>query len=251
MIDFYGLVLAAGMGKRLRASENDTYPKVLRQVDGRHMVLYVLDALHGAGVDDICVVIGVGAELVREALGGSVTYAVQPTQEGSGHATKCAREALAGKSRHIVLMCGDSPLFTSKTIQNLMREHVEKKASITLLSAELDDPFGYGRIVRRDGQVTAIVEEKNASPEDKLVREINGGCYAFDADWLWANIDRIERNETGELYLTDMVQFAIEDGLTVVTSPVAPEEILGVNNPEQLKEAEEVLRRRQSDGARC
>ncbi|MDO8681997.1 MAG: glycosyltransferase [Armatimonadota bacterium] len=248
--DFHGLVLAAGMGKRLRSGEGDNRPKVLRQVNGRYMILYALDALRGAGVADICLVVGAGADMVKAALSDSVEYAYQEKQLGSGHATASARSVLEGKSRHILLMCGDSPLFTSATVSALKAEHIQNGAIITLASAELDDPTGYGRIIRRDGKVAAIVEEKCASAEEKAIKEINGGCYAFDSKWLWSNIDRIQPNETGEICLTDLVQFAIEDGEMVATVQIPAEEVLGVNTPEQLKQAEEILRSRGSRESR-
>jgi len=245
--EFYGLILAAGMGKRLRSAPDDDFPKVLREVNGRWMVSYVLDALQGAGTPDICVVVGVGAELVKLALGDTVQYALQPEALGSGHAAACAKELLEGKSQHVIVMCGDSPLFTAETVADLKREHLRRNAVITLVSAEVDDPTGYGRIVRppEAGEITAIVEEKAASPEEKLIREINGGSYAFDSDWLWSNIGRIRVNDTGELYLTDMVRFAIDDGCVVASVRADADEILGVNTPEQLKQAEDILRARQ------
>jgi bifunctional UDP-N-acetylglucosamine pyrophosphorylase / glucosamine-1-phosphate N-acetyltransferase len=243
-IEFAGLVLAAGMGKRLRTSETDTFPKVLRQVNGRPMIEYVLDALHGAGVDDICVVVGVGAELVEAALGEGIQFAHQERQLGSGDAAGSAKAALMGKSKHVIVMCGDSPLFRASTVLALKGEHLRQNATITLASAFVLDPTGYGRIVREGEKIIGVVEEKCATPEEKAIKEVNGGCYAFDANWLWANIDRIMANDAGEFCLTDMVQFAIEDCLAVSAVDADPEEILGVNTPEQLLEAEEILRKR-------
>jgi len=270
-IEFYGLVLAAGMGKRLRTSEADTVPKVLRAVNGRPMVTYVLDALRGAGVRDICVVVGAGAEQVRESLGGSVLYAFQEQQLGSGDAAASARPLLIGKCRHVIVMCGDSPLFTASTVVELKAEHLRRNAAITLVSAELDDPTGYGRIIRGNvrvqqqeesnhphpnplpsrergsrSEIVGIVEEDFATPEQKAIREVNGGCYAFDSTWLWTNIGRIRpspppKNET---CLTDIIRFAAEDGERVASIPTPAEEILGVNSPKQLREAEEILRSR-------
>ncbi|MDO8585424.1 MAG: NTP transferase domain-containing protein [Armatimonadota bacterium] len=246
--EFYGLILAAGMGKRLRANESDTFPKVLREVNGRPMIAYVLDALRGAGVTDICVVVGVGAEQVRETLGHSLIYAFQEYQRGSGDAAASARPLLIGKSRHVIVMCGDSPLFTAATLAALKAEHLRRGAVVTLVTAEVDDPTGYGRIVRRDGQIVGIVEEELATPEQKAIKEINGGCYAFDSAWLWSNIGRIQPSPPpkNEKCLTDVIQFAVEDGETVAAVFAAPEEILGVNTPEQLREAEEILRERRS-----
>jgi bifunctional N-acetylglucosamine-1-phosphate-uridyltransferase/glucosamine-1-phosphate-acetyltransferase GlmU-like protein len=242
--DFYGLILAAGMGKRLRRDKTDTYPKALRPINGRPMIGYVLDALKGAGVDSVCVVIGVGADRLKAALGRAVDYAYQDRQLGSGHATASAKPVLEGKSRHVIVMCGDSPLFTSATVSEIKDEHLLRRAAITLASAQLNDPTGYGRIIRKDGRISAIVEEKVASPSEKAVKEVNGGLYAFDSIWLWSNIHRIQASDTGELCLTDMVQFAIDDGKAVAGVPVDAEEVLGVNTPEQLRQAEEILQGR-------
>ena len=245
MTQFAGLVLAAGMGKRLRTSETDMFPKVLREVNGRAMIAYVLDALRGAGVNDICVVVGVGAELVEAALDRDIRFARQERQLGSGDAAASAKTALEGRSKHVVVMCGDSPLFKASTVSTLKAEHLCCKATITLVSAKVSDPTGYGRIIRRGGEIAGVVEEKCASSEEKAISEVNGGCYAFDSAWLWANIGRILPNDAGEICLTDLVHFAIEDGHTVAAVQADPEEIPGVNTPEQLKHAEEILRGRE------
>jgi bifunctional UDP-N-acetylglucosamine pyrophosphorylase / glucosamine-1-phosphate N-acetyltransferase len=244
IIEFAGLVLAAGMGKRLRTSETDTYPKVLREVNGRPMIAYVLDALRGARVNDIWVVVGVGAGLVEAALGQDIRFARQERQLGSGDAVASAKTTLMGRSKHVVVMCGDSPLFKASTVSALKAEHLRRNATITLASATVEDPTGYGRIIRQGAEITGVVEEKCASPDQKAINEVNGGCYAFDSAWMWANIDRIKPNDAGEICLTDLVQFAIEDGRTVTAVHADPDEILGVNTPEQLRQAEEILRRR-------
>lgn len=217
-------------------------PKVLHPVCGLPMVCHVLNALEEVGVSRTIIVIGMGAELVEQTLGGGYVYALQAQQLGSGHAVMCARAASEGQSRHTLVLCGDSPLFRAETIRALMDCHAIENATVSLVSAVLDDPTGYGRIIRdAGGRVTGVVEEKLADEAQRAVKEINGGCYAFDSGWLWANIDRMTVNEVGERCLTEMVDIAIGDGRTVAAVSAQPEEVLGVNTPAQLAEAERIL----------
>ncbi len=245
-MNYYAIVLAAGRGKRMRdESLPSEFPKVLRQVRGRALVEYVVDALRGAGVDDIALVVGFGAEFVRDAMGEGFTYATQTEQLGSGHAVACAREALLGRGGSVIVMCGDSPLFTSETISRLIACHRESSATITLVSSVLDDPTGYGRIMReKSGRITGIVEEKCAGAAEKAVREINGGALAFDSAWLWENIDQMQVNDAGELNLTDLVRVAISQGKPVEAVECLPEEVMGVNTPTDLANAEKILEKR-------
>ncbi|MCE5199359.1 MAG: sugar phosphate nucleotidyltransferase [Armatimonadota bacterium] len=240
-----GLVLAAGRGSRFQSESGEAFPKVLRPLLGKPLVSYVIDALREAGVDDITLVVGFQAELVRREIGSGVGYATQEEQKGSGHAVACARDAFEGFSGSVVIMCGDSPLFTSDTIRGIVREHTESGSVITLAAARLDDPTGYGRIVRdKSGQVIAIIEEKCAGAEERSIKEVNGGVYCFDADWLFSNIALMAVNEAGEYNLTDMVRVAIAQGRKVSAVPCDPQELLGVNTPGQLKVVEEIVRGR-------
>lgn len=236
--DFQAIVLAAGKGSRMRSD----LPKVLHPVCGLPMVCHVLNTLKEVGVSRTIIVIGMGAELVEQTLGVGYVYVLQAQQLGSGHAAMCARAAAEGQSRHTLVLCGDSPLFRVETIRALMDCHARENATVSLVSAVLDDPTGYGRIIRdAGGRITGVVEEKLADEAQRAVKEINGGCYAFDSSWLWANIDRMTVNEVGERCLTEMVDIAIGDGRTVVAVSAQPEEVLGVNTPAQLAEAERIL----------
>lgn len=238
-----GLVLAAGRGSRFASESGEAFPKVLRPVLGRPMVLYALDALRGAGIEEITLVIGFGADEVRRQVGESVGYVLQAEQRGSGHAVACARDAFRDCDGALVIMCGDSPVFTAGTVRRIVEEHARSGAVATLASAVLDDPFGYGRIVRdREGAIRGIVEEKCASEEEKAIHEVNGGAYAFDARWLFGNIEEMALNEANEYNLTDMVRVAIEQGRGVSAVHCDPQELLGVNTPEQLRAVEEILR---------
>jgi bifunctional UDP-N-acetylglucosamine pyrophosphorylase/glucosamine-1-phosphate N-acetyltransferase len=221
------------------------FPKVLRQVNGRPLISYVVAALHEADITDVNLIVGFGADYVRQAMGDNRQYIVQNEQLGSGHAVSCARETLGNRTETAIIMCGDSPLFTAATISNLIEQHISSEATITLISATLDDPTGYGRIKRLpSGEISGIVEEKCANSEEKAIKEINGGAYAFDSEWLWANIDRIKRNEAGEFNLTDLVRIAVADNRKIEAVHASSEEVMGVNTPDDLKQVEEILRMR-------
>lgn len=239
---YSGLVLAAGKGTRFQKETGSAFPKVLRPVLGRPMVSYVLEAMNGAGISDITLIVGFGADEVIREVGTGVRYAVQQEQKGSGHAVKCAADAFKGYDGGIVVMCGDSPMFRAGTVNAIMNEHEEKSAVVTLASAMLDDPCGYGRIVRGvSGEISAIVEEKCADEQERAIKEVNGGAYAFDAAWLFGNIDKMVLNEAGEYNLTDMVRVAIEQGRTVAAVLCDPKELLGVNTPAQLEFVEKLI----------
>ena len=239
---FAGLVLAAGKGTRFQSEAGEPLPKVLRPLLGKPMVSYVLETLNQAGVDDITLVVGFRADDVKRALGDSVYYALQEEQKGSGHAVSCARDNFHGFTGHLVVMCGDSPLFTADTVREMMKEHIRTNAAITLASAILDDPFGYGRIIRDPaGRINGVVEEKCTDEEQRAIREVNGGAYIFDAYWLFANINKMAINDANEYNLTDMVRIAVEQDRVVSAVKCNEHELLGVNTPQQLKEIERIL----------
>jgi bifunctional UDP-N-acetylglucosamine pyrophosphorylase/glucosamine-1-phosphate N-acetyltransferase len=247
---FYAIVLAAGKGKRMRdESAPAEFPKVLRQVLGRPMIAYVIDALTSSGITDINVIVGYGADFVKGSVGSGRRYIVQDQQLGSGHAVACAKGSLGRRDGHAIIMCGDSPIFTAATISSLKDRHLASCATITMVSSVMDNPAGYGRIRRGEsGDISGVVEEKCASSEEKSIREINGGAYAFESRWLWENIEKIERNEAGELNLTDLVRVAISQGMKVEAMPAAPEEVMGANTPEDIVRLEDILKRRAGSG---
>ena len=239
---FAGLVLAAGKGTRFQSESGEPLPKVLRPLLGRSLVSYVLDTLMQAGVKDITLVVGFRSDDVKNALGELVDYVFQKEQKGSGHAVLCARDKFYGFIGHLIIMCGDSPLFTSDSMQKMMKEHIQTGAVITLASAILDDPYGYGRIVRDSaGRINGVVEEKCADEEQRSIHEVNGGAYIFDAQWLFANIDHMALNDANEYNLTDMVRVAVEQKRVISAVECNERELLGVNTPDQLKAVEEML----------
>ena len=242
-----GLILAAGRGTRFESETSEPMPKVLRPLLGRPMVSHVIDALRAAGVEDIALVVGYRADEVVRALGEGVAYVLQEDQRGSGDAVRCARDRFRGFEGALVIMCGDSPLFRAETVRAMIHEKRDSGAVAVLASAVLDDPSGYGRILRDDtGRIIGIVEESCADENQRTLKEVNGGAYVFDSPWLFAGIDNMIENEAGEYNLTDMARVAVEQGRTVSAVECGPSDLLGVNMPEELRAVETILLRRTS-----
>jgi bifunctional UDP-N-acetylglucosamine pyrophosphorylase/glucosamine-1-phosphate N-acetyltransferase len=199
-------IMAAGKGTRLKSK----HPKVLHEIGGKPILAHVIaTAEKVVPARDIFVIIGHEAERVREAVAGTgVNFVLQAEQRGTGHALMVARDALLGngnKYDQVIVLSGDAPMITAETIRKLSDFHTAQKADMTVLSADLDNPYGYGRVIRKGARVLAIVEEKSATPQQKKIREINSGFYAFAAPALYEHIDRLSTaNAHGEYYLTDM-----------------------------------------------
>lgn len=239
------VVLAAGKGTRLR-TEGIDLPKVLRQAAGRPLLGYVLEELSFLDKEDVVLVVGYEREKVL-AVFPDYPHAVQEPQKGTGHAVQCARETL-GEFRGSILVCyGDMPLMRRATYESLIRTHREQDNDCTLLSAVSDEELPYGRIVRDgDGNFTHIVEDKDCTPEEKAIRELNVGVYVFEADALWQAIDQLKPNNAqGEYYLTDAPAYILAKGGKVNACPTCtPQEMLGVNTVEQLEQVERIVRTR-------
>jgi UDP-N-acetylglucosamine diphosphorylase/glucosamine-1-phosphate N-acetyltransferase len=237
------LLLAAGKGTRMKSD----LAKVLFLLGGKPLILHVIDAVEGAGIGRTVVVVGHQRERVADALiGRRVELVVQDPQLGTGHAAQCAAPVLSGFAGTLVVLAGDAPFIRSETIRDLIERHESSGAAVTVLTARVPDPAGYGRIVREGGRVTGIVEEKDASPEVREIREINSSIYAFRYSFLQAALPRLRaENRQKELYLTDTVHMAFTAGDRVEGFVVAdPHEISGINTPEQLAEAERLLEER-------
>jgi bifunctional UDP-N-acetylglucosamine pyrophosphorylase/glucosamine-1-phosphate N-acetyltransferase len=234
------IVLAAGQGTRMRSR----LPKVLHPLAGQPMVAHVLDAAAAVGAADVVLVVGHGAEQVRAVLGDRVRYAVQAEQLGTGHAVLQACPLLAPSLARVLVLYGDTPLLRSETLTALAR--AGREATIAVLSMELADPTGYGRLVRdAEGRVTRLVEDRDSTPEQRALAEVNAGAYVFDAAWLRASLPRLRPAPGGEIYLTDLVGLAAEEGRDVVAVRLADAaEGLGVNDRVQLAQAEAALRAR-------
>ncbi|MDI6817662.1 MAG: bifunctional UDP-N-acetylglucosamine diphosphorylase/glucosamine-1-phosphate N-acetyltransferase GlmU [Actinomycetota bacterium] len=240
------IVLAAGEGTRMKSS----MPKALHAICGRPMLHFVLVAAEALHPKKVVVVVGHKAEQVKEAV-QDVDFALQEEQLGTGHAVLAARDSLAGFVGTIVILSGDTPLITAETLCSLLDTHHASGASASILSARLRDPHGYGRIVRaEDGSVAAIVEEKDATDDERLIDETNSGIYCFDAEKLYAALGQVGAdNEQREYYLTDVIKILREQGEKVTASIAADaDEIAGVNSRVQLAFADNVMRRRVNEG---
>ena len=224
-------------------------PKVAFEILGKPLVRYVVDAARGAGCDDVVTVLGHGREAV-EPLVSDTLVAIQHERLGTGHAVMMAREQLESCNAadgNIIVLSGDSPLITSETVRSLVERRESTGAAAVILTLELDDPFGYGRIIRDgNGQVTGIVEQKDCTPEQALVHECNSSIYCFDGRKLLESLDRLGNdNAQHEYYLTDVIAIFVGDGLEVA-GYVAPDndEALGINNRLQLSQATKIMQRR-------
>src|SRR5579884_1706892 len=246
---FAVVILAAGKGTRLKSR----VPKVLHKIGGRTLLEHVIASTAAvAPPADTVVVIGHEAERVRTAVAATgVKFVEQREQRGTGDAVRCAAPALAGYE-HALVLVGDAPLLRPQTLQRLRDVHLERGADITLLSAEPDDPTGYGRIIRatRNGEptdeVTAIVEQKMLSPDQLTIREINSGIYCFRLPPLLQHIGELsDKNAAGEFYLTDMAGILSKRRYRVVAVPAeSATEVLGVNSRAELAQLDAAERRR-------
>jgi UDP-N-acetylglucosamine diphosphorylase/glucosamine-1-phosphate N-acetyltransferase len=227
---------------------NSDLPKVLFPLGGKALVHHVLDAALAAGMGRIVVIVGHRHELVVQELEGRpVEVVLQEPQLGTGHALQCAAPRFEGFTGDVAVLAGDAPLIRSSTLEGLMARHAESGAAVTILTAMLPDPKGYGRIVRdASGTVASIVEHKDASEAVREIREINSSIYAFRWPFLARALPRLRsENKQAELYLTDTVKMAFEEGHRVEGVMVDDfREIAGINDRQQLEEAERALRDR-------
>lgn len=239
------LILAAGKGTRMKSA----LPKVLHKVGGKAMVEQVLDTVTALGVDRKVLIVGFGAEAVKEYMGDRAEYVLQEEQNGTGHAVKIAKPLLGEEKAQILLLCGDTPLIRKETLAKLLKEHEEAKASATILTAHMENPFGYGRIIRdENGRVVRIVEQKDGTEEELKSKEINTGMYVFNSEELWPALEQInDNNAQGELYITDVISILVNAGKTVSAYMTEDsDETLGINSRVQLSEGERILRIRKN-----
>jgi len=236
------IILAAGQGVRMRSR----LPKVLHPLAGRPLIHHALWIVQQVADVAPVVVIGHQAEQVRAALDESVRTALQEEQLGTGHAVMSAEALARGASDLVLITYGDMPLLRPETLRALIEVQKNNPGPLSLLTVEMEDPHGFGRIIRdEEGRVTAIVEEAVATPEQRAIRELNTGVYCIRNEWLWGALRKIQRSPKGEYYLTDLVEIAVSEGLEVQAVCLADsEEALGINTRVHLAEAEAVLRKR-------
>lgn len=243
MSNRYAIILAAGQGTRMKSK----LYKVLHPVCGKPMVQHVIDHVNQLQIEDIVTVIGHGAEKVQDQLGDSCKYALQDQQLGTAHAVMQAESVLSGKSGTTLVICGDTPLIKAETMEELIALHERSQAKATILTAYADNPTGYGRVLRGEGGlVEKIVEHKDASDEERYVKEINTGTYCFDNQALFSALKKVSNeNVQGEYYLPDVIEILKQEGETVTAFQSSDfEETLGVNDRVALSQAEQILRKR-------
>jgi bifunctional UDP-N-acetylglucosamine pyrophosphorylase/glucosamine-1-phosphate N-acetyltransferase len=246
MAEIHVVVLAAGKGTRMKSAR----PKVLHRVAGAPMIEHVLAVARHLEPASTTVVIGHEADALRSALAchAGLGLVVQEPQLGTAHALQTAEPALAGATGTLVLLSGDAPLLGRESLERLVAHHLSTRAAATVVTAVLADPHGYGRIVRAGSRIARIVEERDASPDERAISEINGGVYAFALDGLFAAIRRIAaENAQGEYYLPDLIGLYRQQGRGVETVTVPdPNEILGINSRIELATVSSIVRQQKN-----
>ncbi|MFB7159020.1 MULTISPECIES: bifunctional UDP-N-acetylglucosamine diphosphorylase/glucosamine-1-phosphate N-acetyltransferase GlmU [unclassified Lysinibacillus] len=243
MSNIFAVILAAGQGTRMKSK----LYKVLHPVCGKPMVQHVVDHIQTLDVKRIVTVVGHGAEMVKQQLGDKSEYVLQAEQLGTAHAVQQAETILSSEEGTTLVVCGDTPLIRPETMQALFEHHQAKNAKATILTAIAENPTGYGRILRGDnGQVEQIVEQKDASAEQQLVKEINTGTYCFDNKALFETLKLVKNdNAQGEYYLPDVIEILQKQGEIVEAYVTGDfEETLGVNDRVALSQAEALMRTR-------
>lgn len=242
------VILAGGEGKRMKSEK----PKAMSQVMGEPMLRWVLNAVKGAGINRVCVLTGFAKEYIEEYLtdydietGSKTVTAFQAERRGTGHAVMMCSDFLRENEGDVVILNGDAPFIDSKTISDSLTLHKDKGSSATVISAKVENPFGYGRIIRGDdGGVLSIVEQKDATKEQAEVNEVNSGCYWFDTNALLSALTQLtDDNAGGEYYLTDTLGILLSQGKTVCAFAAENSNaVLGANDPEQLRQLNEIAK---------
>lgn len=239
----YAVILAAGQGTRMKSK----LYKVLHPILGRPMIQYVVEALTPSKIEELVTIVGHGAEEVSKEIGSQSEYVIQEEQLGTAHAVMQAKETLAGLEGTTIVVCGDTPLITEETFKNLFDYHENTASKATVLTTEISNPTGYGRVIRDDsGNVSRIVEHKDASQEELSVKEINTGTYCFDNKALFEALEKVDNNNAqGEYYLPDVVEILKKDE-EKISAYLMPdqEESIGINDRVALAEAEAIMKRR-------
>ncbi|HSQ18642.1 MAG TPA: bifunctional UDP-N-acetylglucosamine diphosphorylase/glucosamine-1-phosphate N-acetyltransferase GlmU [Anaerolineales bacterium] len=236
------VILAAGQGTRMRSD----LPKVLHPLSGQPMVLYSIQAAKEATGQTPVLVIGHAGERIQQVVGEAALYAVQEPQLGTGHAVQQAQAILADQADMVLVTLADMPLLTAEILNRMIAMQEANAGPISMATITIDDPRGFGRVVRdADGRVTGIVEEAQANEEQLAIRELNASIYCFRADWLWQALKRVPLSAKGEYYLTDVVHLAVADGYSVQALRLEDSsEAIGINTRIHLSEAENLLRQR-------
>ncbi len=235
------ILLAAGQGTRMKSD----LPKVLHPIAGKPMLWHALKTIEPITTVKPVVIVGHGADQVVEFLGKKYLPMIQEPQMGTAHAVMQAERALKGNTDLVLVCYADMPLLRTDTLKRLIETQTRNRGPFSILTVSADDPRGFGRVLRaEDGSVKGIIEEAVATPEQLQIKELNVGTYCFNADWLWNALPRIPKNpRKGEYYLTDAVELAVSDGLSVQAVVLEDtREAIGINSRVHLAEAERLLR---------
>ncbi len=244
------IILAAGKGERMRSDE----PKVLVKIRGKSMIKYLLESIHGSGVDDSpTIIVGYKKEMVMEELskeGKKYNYITQETQLGTGHAVSLAKNSLKDIAGHVMILYGDHPFINSKTIKDISDQHLKSGKKITMATVRLlnfkdwrINFVNFSRIIRdENGKIIKDVQFKDANDEEIKVTEVNPCYFCFDAAWLWDNLKSLENNNTQkEYYLTDLIKIATNEGIDIESIDIEAHEALGANTRAELEILERVV----------
>lgn len=236
------VILAAGEGTRMLS----VLPKPLHSLLGKPLIEYVLEASESLSEKPPVMVVGHGADLIKDSLGERVRFVEQAKLLGTGHAVQQAEELLSGYSDLVLILYGDMPLIRQSTLKSIIEIQGSHDGPMTILTVESADPRGFGRINRDSaGNIQAIVEEADASPEELMITELNAGIYCFRSDWLWPSLNKLGISSNGEYYLTDLVSLAAGEGLSIKSVLAGdPEEFIGINTRVHLAESSQILRKR-------
>jgi UDP-N-acetylglucosamine diphosphorylase/glucosamine-1-phosphate N-acetyltransferase len=237
------VILAAGKGTRMKSD----LAKVLHSLCGKPMLAYSVNVARAVGAEKIAVVIGHQADVVRETFKDQgLIFVEQREQLGTGHAVLQAKDIFRSYHGTVIILCGDVPLLSASKVMELLEYHISGKAVVTVLTTILDNPYGYGRVIKagNEGKVLKIVEEKDALPDEKTINEINTGIYCADCSFLFEAVEEIgDENVQKEYYLTDIVGIACKKGFNVRSFVTANAvEVMGINTPEDLERASEYLK---------
>lgn len=245
------VILAAGQGKRMAATYPDK-PKVLVEIGGKPFIIWLMDSIKESKIaEKVILVIGHKGGEVKKILGSSYEYVEQLERLGTGHAVSVTEQTLAGVCDNIMILYGDHPFVKPETLRALKNLHISSGAYLSMVTAKPENFEGwrrtfadFGRIIRNEkGEIIRLVEKKDATEDELAVREVNLGMYVFRASWLWPHLRKLERkNVQNEYYLTDLIKMATEEGAHILATNVDPKEGIGFNTPEQVLEAETLLK---------
>jgi bifunctional UDP-N-acetylglucosamine pyrophosphorylase/glucosamine-1-phosphate N-acetyltransferase len=238
------IILAGGLGKRMKSD----LPKVLHTIDGKAMIFYTIEHLEDAGFNEIVVLVCHKKEEIMEALGSRVKYAVQESPLGTGDAAYQGLKGLGKDAKNVLVVNGDdSAFYNSETLSNIYSEHLETESVVSFATAVLKDPFGIGRVVRdENGNLIKIIEEKEASEEQKMIKEANIGLYVFNVEWLKSNEPNLRKSDSGEYYIVDLIEMALSQNKKVNIFQVPETEWHGVNTLDHLLEANKKMQERKN-----